>query len=466
MKKILLASLFGFVLLFNSYALTTWYSPYSASFSVDLKTAPGTYDGTENGIYQDSNNPDGDYNQNTMVGTIGATDFGASKTDDGYDENGICTSYTYVTDSIGISFDFSSASNWMYVSQADPSLSVPFGLDIVIRYRVQYNLTRKGWLVDYHDSATRDYTYSTSGSSNGVHQFGYQGENEPLDDGSRNINVDIDTLATYATDFRNEYNANNNDYIDHDIGSGDGDWKLDAYVIGIWVDIVPVIPEPTADQLKNIGSADDYMASYTINVGGAQYLVTMTGYYDSPAPKYGEVLFTVTPTANAYSLDIESMILDNAEVEIGEYSYTEEAEIVASGQEVNSPYYLFVSSSRTPTANGGVFTMMNVDAVTSTLNGRNGFKYKVNLVSDASGARSGDFNGEATIDSAVSQGLHGSSRSDSMIGNDGYSRTLYDNGKIVMSYVETDNVISEDNSLNLVSGEYVSDIYIHLVSIV
>ena len=468
MKKILLAALFGFVLLFNSYALTTWYSPYSASFSVDLKEAPGIYDGTTQGDYKDPNNPNdgGDYGQETMVGTIGATDFGASKTDDGYDENGICTSYTYVTDSIGISFDFSSASNWMYVSQADPSLSVPFGLDIVIRYRVQYNLTRKGWLVDYHDSATRDYTYSTSGSSNGVHQFGYQGENEPLDDGSRNINVDIDTLATYATDFRNEYNANNNDYIDHDIGSGDGDWKLDAYVIGIWVDIVPVIPEPTADQLKNIGSADDYMASYTINVGGAQYLVTMTGYYDSPAPKYGEVLFTVTPTANAYSLDIESMILDNAEVEIGEYSYTEEAEIVASGQEVNSPYYLFVSSSRTPTANGGVFTMMNVDAVTSTLNGRNGFKYKVNLVSDASGARSGDFNGEATIDSAVSQGLHGSSRSDSMIGNDGYSRTLYDNGKIVMSYVETDNVISEDNSLNLVSGEYVSDIYIHLVSVV
>ena len=110
--------------------------------------------------------------------------------------------------------------------------------------------------------------------------------------------------------------------------------------------------------------------------------------------------------------------------------------------------------------------MMNVDAVTSTLNGRNGFKYKVNLESDASGARSGDFNGEATIDSAVSQGLQGSSRSDSMIGNDGYSRTLYDNGKIVMSYVKTDNVISEDNSLNLVSGEYVSDIYIHLVSVV
>lgn len=459
MKKILLAALFGFVLLFNSYALTTWYSPYSASFSVDLKTAPGTYDGTETGIYDDPKNPaaNADYGQNSMVGTIGATNFGASRNGD-YDENGICTSYTYATDSIDISFDFSSASNWMYVSQADPSLSVPFGLDIVIRYRVQYEVT--GFL--HYESTTRDYTYSASDNTNGVHQFGYQGGNAPLSGGSREIIVDIASLDTHATEYRSEYN-NNNVII---IGDDWDNYRLDAFVIGLWVDIVPMIPNPTDDQSGRIGSADDYMASYTINVGGTGYLVTMTGYYDSPEPQYGNVLFTVTPTANAYSLDIESMILDNAEVEIGEYSYTEEAEIVASGQEVNSPYYLFVSSSRTPTANGGVFTMMNVDAVTSTLNGRNGFKYKVNLVSDASGARSGDFNGETRIDSAVSQGLHGSSRSDSMIGNDGYSRTLYDNGKIVMSYVETDNVISEDNSLNLVSGEYVSDIYIHLVSVV
>lgn len=465
MKRILLAALFGFVLLFNSYALTTWYSPYAAAFSVDLKAAYDTYVGTENGIYQDSNNPDGDYNQNTMVGTIGATDFGASKSNGYYNDDGIYVGYTYQTNSIGISFDFSTANNWVYVSQADPSLEVPFGLDIVIRYRVQYEVT--GFL--HYESTTRDYTYSaSSGNTNGVHEFGYQGGNAPLSDESREITeitVDIASLDTHATEYMSEYN-NNNGRLGIDIGGDLDNYRLNAFVIGLWVDIVPMIPRPTDEQLGRIGSADDYMTSYTINVGGAQYLVTMTGYYDSPAPQYGEVLFTVTPTANAYSLDIESMILDNAEVEIGEYSYTEEAEIVASGQEVNSPYYLFVSSSRTPTANGGVFTMMNVDAVTSTLNGRNGFKYKVNLESDASGARSGDFNGEATIDSAVSQGLHGSSRSDSMIGNDGYSRTLYDNGKIVMSYVETDNVISEDNSLNLVSGEYVSDIYIHLVSVV
>lgn len=460
MKKILLASLFGFVLLFNLYALTTWYSPYSASFSVNLKEAPGIYDGTSQGDYKDPNNPNdgGDYGQETMVGTIGATDFGASRNGD-YDDNGICDDYSYQTKSIAISFDFSTANNWVYVSQADPSLEVPFGLDIVIRYRVQYEVTGE-W---HYESTTRDYTYSASSeNTNGVHQFGYQGGNAPLSDGSREIIVDIASLDTHATEYRSEYNNN----IGIDIGGQWTNYRLNAFVIGLWVDIVPVIPNPTENQSGRIGSADDYMASYTINVGGTGYLVTMTGYYDSPEPQYGNVLFTVTPTANAYSLDIESMILDNAEVEIGEYSYTEEAEIVASGQEVSSPYYLFVSSSRTPTANGGVFTMMNVDAVTSTLNGRNGFKYKVNLVSKASGARSGDFNGETTIDSAVSQGLHGSSRSDSMIGNDGYSRTLYDNGKIVMSYVETDNVISEDNRLNLVSGEYVSDIYIHLVSVV
>lgn len=459
MKKILLAALFGFVLLFNSYALTTWYSPYSASFSVDLKTAPGTYDGTETGIYYDPKNPaaNADYGQNSMVGTIGATNFGASRNGD-YNDDGIYVGYTYQTTSIDISFDFSTANNWVYVSQADPSLEVPFGLDIVIRYRVQYEVTK---LTGEKDSETRDYTYSaSSGNTNGVYEFGYQGGIVPLSGGSGEIVVNIASLDTHATAYRGEYND------DHVIDIEEHGRKLDAYIVGLWVDIVPMIPRPTDEQLGRIGSADDYMTSYTINVGGTGYLVTMTGYYDSPEPQYGNVLFTVTPTANAYSLDIESMILDNAEVEIGEYSYTEEAEIVASGQEVNSPYYLFVSSSRTPTANGGVFTMMNVDAVTSTLNGRNGFKYKVNLVSDASGARSGDFNGEATIDSAVSQGLHGSSRSDSMIGNDGYSRTLYDNGKIVMSYVETDNVISEDNSLNLVSGEYVSDIYIHLVSVV
>ena len=459
MKKILLAALFGFVLLFNSYALTTWYSPYSASFSVDLKTAPGTYDGTETGIYYDPKNPaaNADYGQNSMVGTIGATNFGASRNGD-YNDDGIYVGYTYQTNSIDISFDFSTANNWVYVSQADPSLEVPFGLDIVIRYRVQYEVTK---LTGEKDSETRDYTYSaSSGNTNGVYEFGYQGGIVPLSGGSGEIVVNIASLDTHATAYRGEYND------DHVRDIEEHGRKLDAYIVGLWVDIVPMIPRPTDEQLGRIGSADDYMTSYTINVGGTGYLVTMTGYYDSPEPQYGNVLFTVTPTANAYSLDIESMILDNAEVEIGEYSYTEEAEIVASGQEVNSPYYLFVSSSRTPTANGGVFTMMNVDAVTSTLNGRNGFKYKVNLVSDASGARSGDFNGEATIDSAVSQGLHGSSRSDSMIGNDGYSRTLYDNGKIVMSYVETDNVISEDNSLNLVSGEYVSDIYIHLVSIV
>ena len=263
MKKILLAALFGFVLLFNSYALTTWYSPYSASFSVDLKTAPGTYDGTETGIYYDPKNPaaNADYGQNSMVGTIGATNFGASKNGD-YDDNGICDDYSYQTNSIDISFDFSTANNWVYVSQADPSLEVPFGLDIVIRYRVQYEVTK---LTGEKDSETRDYTYSaSSGNTNGVYEFGYQGGIDPLSGGSGEIVVNIASLDTHATAYRGEYND------DHLIDIEEHGRKLDAYIVGLWVDIVPMIPRPTDEQLGRIGSADDYMTSYTINVGGRQ----------------------------------------------------------------------------------------------------------------------------------------------------------------------------------------------------
>lgn len=477
MKRILLAALFGFVLLFNSYALTTWYSPYKAAFSVDLKAAPNTYDGTDSGIYYDPNNPvaNADYDQDTMVGTIGATDFGASRNGD-YDDNGICDDYSYQTKSIAISFDFSTADNWVYVSQADPSLEVPFGLDIVIRYRVQYEVTGE-W---HYESTTRDYTYSASSeNTNGVHQFGYQGGNASLYDGSREIIVDIASLDTHATEYRSEYNNN----IGIDIGDHWTNYRLNAFVIGLWVDIVPVIPNPTENQSGRIGSANDYMASYTINVEGTGYLVTMTGYYDSPEPQYGDVLFSVSPDPNSYSLNISSLILEHQEIEIGTYNYTEEAitKIEENGKErplteddkpKESPYYLFVSSSLDPTAPSDEFRMMHTDAVGSDLNGRNGFNFEVGLVSNGVSRFGTDneywYDGTATLtDSNNDNLLNSSYRFERMIGSD-YSSTLYDDGKIYIRYKADDKVevVNGDGVLNLVSGEYVSDIYIHLVSVV
>lgn len=423
------------------YAVTTWYSPYSASFSVDLKNHKSStgreLNGTRNGIYYSDSSPDGDYHRDwNMVGTVGITEGGDAELKGDH----------------SISFDFSNVNDWTFVSQSDHTLKVPFGVDIVVRYRTRFKNT-----LNWGNWETADHTYQVNNQS--YFEFGYDKNGDASNIGVKNYSFTIERSK-----------IDTSDTLTH--------W--DTYLVGIWIDIVLIIPENRTD--FPVGNASDYMASFNVTVDGTTYPVMMSGYYETkPTSGNGAVIFNVNTDPSSYKLEVNSLLDNSQGVTIGDYFYTAQAkETNAEGSIVHSEsdawderpkYRIFASASQSPTAkNADGFVMMHEIALknNASLNNRNGFKYGIKLESTAQNshpgrARSAYFDGTDTNQSE--KYLETELRYDQMIGNDGASYTYYDEGDIVLTcYDNSGSPLNNMNGLDLVGGTYSTTVYIHFIS--
>lgn len=426
------------------YAVNTWYSPYSASFSVDLKNHKSStgyeLNGTQNGIYYSDSSRDGDYHRDwNMVGTVGITEGGDAE---------LKGDHT-------ISFDFSNVNDWTFVSQSDHTLKIPFGVDIVVRYRERFRDTK---LTPWELAKTADHTYVISNRN--FQEFGY-GKNGVLTG---------NTGDNFAFTVERSKIELGEDKVGH----------RDAYLVGIWIDIVLIIPENRTD--FPVGNASDYMASFNVTVDGVTYPVMMSGYYETkPTSGNGAVIFNVNTDPSSYKLEVNSLLDNSRGVTIGDYFYTAQAkETNAEGSTVHSEsdawdqrpeYRLFASASQNPTAeNTDGFVMMHEIALKNNapLNNRNGFKYGIKLESTAQNSHSGRatsayFDGTDTNQSG--KYLETELRYDQMIGNDGASYTYYDEGDIVLTcYDDSGSPLNNLNGLDLVGGTYSTTVYIHFIS--
>lgn len=468
MRKILILMLLILTLSSPVFCETTWFSPYSASFAVDLKNGTSNGNpvrGTDSGIYYDpessNNDQNADYNELTnMVGTIGITNGGSSLTQGTY--------------SVAFNFD---NTDWTYISQSDRSLQIPFGIDIVIRYRVQHKQTG-GWLWYPNEDEIADYTYKVGGKN--FLEFGY-GKDGKLVNETGKAEYYINT---------SEIDLDPENRFETEIGpAGNVVREFTNTLVGIWVDIILILqesPESKYEGMFQIGAANDYMTSFDVEVNGTNYPVVMTGVYgEGPYSGSGSVLFTVTPNANAYSLNISELLNSTEGIEIGTYYYTAEADTDGiqneAGGTINSnpsreyiinnvprDYAVFASASDDPVnGNGKNFVMMHDDvADNATLNPRNGFKFLVRIVSTApgndripNGNDAGLYDGTGVVGSVtpVDKAL----RYETMIGNTP-TFNYYDQGRILITCYDGNKAINEN--LNLVEGSYSSTIYLHFIS--
>lgn len=456
MKKIFVCAFF-ILFLINIYstilAVDTWFEPYSSCFSVDL-SATEKYTGSQIGIFDDPEQGIyGDYDKTDMLGVIGITNNNEAI------ESGTVT----------VNMDFSNTNNFTYVSQGDDTLSVPYGIDITIRYRVDHNSHGiLGNVTDRTDSVGY-YTYKLNGKN--VSHYGYNDNTlSALSEGADSFSFSISDL-----------NLNPNGLQE---GWDGPDWLVGSRyhyneLIAIWIDFILVLPEKARQSGEFlIGNASDYMSQFNVSVGGiasGSYFVTLTGYNGTAKPDDMSVLFTITPYPSSFSLNVSNLI--NGDIEtIGSYSYSNAATETKSEPTIsNSPFYIFASSSSDPLEdNPGYFVMKHEDAVVDDLNGRNGFYYEIGLDSTASSSYSSDdrnrpdivwYDGNIGAGTISNAGNDKNSKLMSAIRKERKHGTLwtysfFDNGEIKIRY-------REDNSvppLNLVGGSYSSTIYLHLIS--
>ena len=448
-------------------AVDTWFQPYSTCFNIDLSQTD-KYNGAENDSHGSG------YSDDDMIGLIGITNA---------DDTPISGEYNF-------SFDFANNSNWTYISSSDPTLQIPYGVQMIIRYRVK---STPYWSHNYNDgkgslpnTVESDHSYILGSEDNplnsnhisgGIYQFGY-GE-----DGLINSSSDRESSFSIAVDkLLQEFNENDNFYTkEHDINVNISEWwplwpvyetryyKYDNEVIGLWIDFVLVLPKnPRSDFL--IIDAADYYSFFKVNISGsanAMYDIQLTGYCGTEVPdEKGSVLFTVTPNANSYSINI-SELLDGKEISIGDYYYTTVATKNTEEPFVNrSNYKLFVSSSPDPfnNANDAYFIMKHDDAKVDELNGRNGFYFEIGLSSEVENFRL-DNNPEIWYDGTSyyaklgtvghPNALQSAFRKEQSM--DEWVSSYYDDGQILIR-------CKDGQVLNLVGGGYSSTIYIHLIT--
>lgn len=382
--------LFVLILLCSALALfadTVYFLPYQACFNVDLKN--GNYDGSSNGIFQDENHPDGDYVNEDLVGLIGVATPTSNRT------------YT-------IDFDIS-GNGWFYTSQSDPSLRIPFGIDLVIRYN------------DHNGMWEYDTTYGDE-----VYHLGYNDNENNVGD------------ATPIT-----------------VNVGDN-WH------SFWCDVLLVIPEKVRADLQStgaavVGNANDYTAAFTIRMTDGNnnvhsYPININGYYEIKSEGTGNIIFNVVPNAQATSLDLSDS-MKNVEIEIGSYYYSTEALRGTYPDPRYSPFKMFVSSSDNPDASGNKpFALRHVNDSEKKLPS---IPFEIRLdgmIDDSSNIVWYDGTGSSKGGQYTQGGyLYTTTRE-----NDVQAVTFYDEGDILFK-IKNDADFSQ-----LTGGYYSADVYFHV----
>lgn len=406
----------------------SYFSPYANCFSVDLSGNTYTYDGAGGGDFQG-----GDYGEADMVGILGANV--TNDSDLTYFYKGLWGLGDGRNFILTVSFPDDPTDPWKYRSVSNPELEIPFGLEFVVRYNTAYKTSG---------------IYGT-GQTYKTFSLGY------IDDTTIDSDPIVITPDRYAT----------------------RRWKA------FWMDIVLVIPTGVREQLAQdgkiqYGNADDYSVTIKITIEGEdgsasngsfkkEYIFTLSGYYgDYTEAKSENVVFSISPSANATSLDLSSMDSSSV-VDIGTYYYSTEAykshdfsENDFTGYE--NPFKLFVSSSSDPNYKGEPFRLHLISVPETNTSAAANIPFKIILDSKRSSYEPVEFDGSDyyNVDSkSIGKYLTGFFIAEDSREGDTNSLTFLDEGNIQIQFTGD---VTEDYKRNLIEGYYSANIYFHLSS--
>ena len=418
MKRIYIATIFLLLMLTPIYCAEAYFATYDAAYNIDLSDPMKQYTGAGDSIDAAHGVT---YNDTTMIAYVGVSG---------------------TTEPVKVEISRWYTTPWMYQSASQPNLRRPFGIDFV---------TRNRWL--YEDIISYEQ-YDRTGKK--PDHFGFQYNY----DYKENINYEF-LDDTDGSVMKKGYS------IDSSFLYSGLNFKL----ITSFVDIVLVLPEINpSDTSYQIGSADDYYASFDIHVYGSgideTYHCEINGYYDTDKPESMQITLNVVPNANASSINLDetSGVIAPGSGEglpIATYSYTTTQE--ASDNSVR--YYAFVSSSEYPNIPGEEFTLRKSGSDSDNEN--NSIKYQIRIQSDQSGrngsSSSGWFDGTLSI-KGIDEGNMSGVFFDSVYmemqrpGDSQPTYLNYDSGNILFRLADGTNPSLLD------AGVYESYIYFHVIT--
>ena len=409
MRRRLLMMVLVAMICFSGLWARSYFNSYSAAYNVNLADPNKEYVGTDSGEWGSTG-----YNDRTLVAQVGFAD-------------------TSSPVSIEVTFDNAS---WMYQSASQPNLKRPFGLDVVVRQRwYRWNCTNGALHQTDETVQVHHYGLQEGGNSSQVATFSYSNPT--------NGSVEKD-----GNDLPGEHRNTICGWYSH---------KL----IGAWVEIVLVLPKiDPYNTSYTVGSANDYYASFDITLsGGAEgsWHCVFTGWYENPQDGEVQFVLNVVPNANASSINLDSddgIAYGSQGLPIGTYFYT----TTKSNSSEDKDYYAFVSSSQSPTAPGGTFSLVRTGTDGGT---GNEIPYEIGLDSLELGRDPKWFNGAVVMgDGAIDPaGTFYSSRADNMSDIDGNPvLQRWDEGDILFRLANGADVNT------LAAGVYSSNVYFHVVT--
>lgn len=427
MKRIYIAIIFLLLMLTPIYCTEAYFATYDAAYNIDLSDPMKQYTGAGDSIDAAHGVT---YTDTTMIAYVGISG---------------------TTAPVKVEISKWYTEPWMYQSASQPNLRRPFGIDFVLRNRWYYY---DGGVWPFYIETIRQHDITGAIPSH----YGYQ-------QGSRNL--DVDFTFKLPTD-RSETKKGSE--LGFSILDGQ-DYYYDFDLITSFVDIVLVLPEiDPNDNSYQIGSADDYYASFDIHVYGSgideTYHCEINGYYDTDKPESMQITLNVVPNANASSINLDetSGVIAPGSGEglpIATYSYTTTQE--ASDNSVR--YYAFVSSSEYPDIPGEEFTLRKSGSDSD--NESNSIKYQIRIQSDQSGrngsSSSGWFDGTLSI-KGIDEGNMSGVFFDNVYmemqrpGDSQPTYLNYDSGNILFRLADGTNPSLLD------AGVYESYIYFHVIT--
>lgn len=427
MKRIYIAIIFLFLMLTPIYCAEAYFATYDAAYNIDLSDPMKQYTGAGDNIDAAHGVT---YTDTSMIAYVGVSG---------------------TTEPVKVEISKWYTTPWMYQSASQPNLRRPFGIDFVLRNRWYYY---DGGSWPFYIETIRQHDITGEIPSH----YGYQDRNTQMD-----VNFTFD-LSTDRSVTRSG----------HELGFSildPGNYYYDYTLITSFVDIVLVLPEiDPFDTSYQIGSADDYYASFDIHVNGSgideTYHCEINGYYDTDKPESMQITLNVVPNANSSSINLDetSGVIAPGSGEglpIATYSYTTTQE--ASDNSVR--YYAFVSSSEYPNIPGEEFTLRKSGSADSD-NENNSIKYQIRIQSGQSGrngsSSSGWFDGTLSI-KGIDEGNMSGVFFDSVymeMQRPGNSPTYlnYDSGNILFRLADGTNPGLLD------AGVYESYIYFHVIT--
>lgn len=392
----------------------SWFTTYGAAYNVDLSD-DRTFCGISTSEPAYGSTPG--YSDATHIAIAGVQDTSSEST-------------------IHITFN-SNTTQWMYQSAKQPNLRRPFGIDIVVKERWE----RQGSAINgaKEVDTTRQIIhlgYQPSGDASYQDSFTLRRTDGNIWDWGRNL-------------------------------SDEANWGYKYDMIGSWVDIVLVLPPVDRNSSQyTVGSADDYYASFDLDISGGAagvFHCEFTGWYENPADEEVQFMLNVVPLAASSSINLDApdaYLYGTDGIAIGNYSYsTTRDRSLDDGHE----YYAFVSSSSDTLASKGEFTLVLENQSKAPSLNEDAIRFEVGIESQY-GRPTKWFNGDVDMydvfDTAGAENTFYSSEERVMdqMGDDGTLYQHYDDGSIRFRLAE-----GADPS-TLTAGIYRSEVYFHVVS--